>query len=83
MNGAGDRRRDEQRHDELSQAILQYLAEHPHAADTVEGIAEWWLTRQRVRVDVQTIAKVLHELSERGLLEETGTGDHRRYRLKD
>jgi hypothetical protein len=29
--------------DKLAEAVRRYLREHPNAADTVEGIAEWWL----------------------------------------
>ncbi len=28
---------------EIVDAILRYLDSHPDAADTVEGIAKWWL----------------------------------------
>jgi hypothetical protein len=31
---------------EVVDAILRYLHSHPHAADTVEGIAKWWLPRR-------------------------------------
>ncbi len=68
--------------DGVAEAILGYIAEHPHAMDTVEGIAEWWLTRQAIRVNVVLLTRVLHRLTERGLLEEIGSGEHRRYRLK-
>lgn len=27
----------------LEQAILEYLESHPQAADSVEGVAQWWL----------------------------------------
>lgn len=71
-----------QRDEEVAQAVLRYLAEHPEAMDTLDGIAEWWLMRQQVRVSVTTLARVLRRLTESGVLEETGTGQSRRYRLK-
>ena len=67
---------------ELTESVLAYLAEHPDAMDTVSGIADWWLMRQRVRVEVEAVARVLHDLTERGVLEELGSGEQRRYRLK-
>ncbi len=68
--------------EEMTQAILGYLAEHPHATDTLEGIAEWWLMRQHIRVSVAMLARVLKQLTESGALEELGCGDNRRYRRK-
>lgn len=67
--------------EEVAEAILAYLAEHPEAMDTPEGIAGWWLKRQQIRASVPTIARVLHDLTESGVLEELGTGETRRYRL--
>ncbi len=67
---------------EVAEAILGYLAEHPQAMDTLEGIAEWWLMRHQVRVDVATLARALSRLTEDGALEGIGTGEHRRFRLK-
>ena len=67
---------------EAAQAILAYLAEHPQAMDSVEGIAQWWLMRQQIRVNVMKLTQVLGELTERGLVEEIGEGEQRRYRLK-
>jgi hypothetical protein len=68
--------------DQLAEALLAYLSECPNAEDTAAGVTEWWLMRQRVRVQVEAVAKVLSTLVERGVLEETGSGDQRRYRLK-
>ena len=73
---------DQQHEEELTSAVLQYLAEHPRAMDTLEGIAEWWIARQQIRVEVATLARVLRRLTERGLLEVTGSGDYARYSLK-
>jgi Fe2+ or Zn2+ uptake regulation protein len=73
---------DRQHEEELTSAVLRYLAEHPQAMDTFEGIAEWWIARQQIRVEVTTLARVLHRLVERGLLEVTGSGEYARYSLK-
>jgi hypothetical protein len=71
-----------QHEEELTSAVLQYLAENPRAMDTLEGIAEWWIARQQIRVEVATLARVLRRLTERGLLEVTGSGEYARYSLK-
>jgi DNA-binding IclR family transcriptional regulator len=68
--------------EEVAQDILGYLAEHPRAMDTAEGIAEWWIMRQQIRVNVAALTRVLRGMTERGLLEEIGTGERRRYRLR-
>jgi hypothetical protein len=74
--------RERQREQEMTEAILAYLKEYPQAMDTIEGIAEWWISRAEIRTHVTMLAKVLDQLTERGLLEEFGTGDDRRYRLR-
>ena len=71
-----------QHEEELTLAVLQYLAENPRAMDTLEGIAEWWIARQQIRVEVATLARVLNRLTERGLLDVTGSGEYARYSLK-
>ena len=68
--------------EEMAESILGYLSEHPQAMDTAEGIAQWWIMRQQVRVNVTTLTQVLHQLAEKGLVEEIGEGEQRRYRLK-
>ncbi len=72
---------EQQREAAVAEAILAYLDEHPQAMDTLEGIAEWWLLRQRVREEVGRGARVLRRLADDGLLEEVGTGPACRYRL--
>lgn len=68
--------------EEMTDAIVRYLAEHPQASDTLDGIAEWWIMRQRVEVEFTTLKEVLRQLTESGLLEEIGEGDNRRYSLR-
>jgi len=80
---SGNQVKDErQREKELAEAILEYLAEYPQASDTLEGIAEWWIMRQQVRVEIETLVKVLRLLTKSGLLEKTGEGDKALYHLK-
>ena len=67
---------------EVEGAILAYLAEHPQAADTLEGIAEWWLARHEVRVTLMTVERALRRLTETCVLEVVGEGERRRYRLR-
>ncbi len=68
--------------EELSEAVMEYLSEHPEAEDTLEGIAEWWVMRRQVRSEVAALREVLRRLTDRGVLEKIGTGDSSRYRLK-
>jgi len=62
-------------------AVLAYLQEHPHAMDTLEGIAEWWIERERIRFDVARVAGALARLVDRGVLERVGAGECALYRL--
>ena len=68
--------------EQVAQAILNYLDEHPSAMDTLPGIAEWWLQREQVRVTIEMLARVLTRLIESGQLEEIGQGTIRYYRRK-
>jgi hypothetical protein len=35
--------------------LLAYLSRHPNAADTLEGIMNWWLPRQRYETERRRI----------------------------
>jgi hypothetical protein len=83
MVSAGDPDiRRQQRSQEIADGVLEYLRECPSAMDTVESIAEWWISRAQVRTDVTILADVLDRLTKQGILEQVGDGDDRRYRLK-
>jgi len=58
------------------------VAELPLASDILQGIAEWWIMRQQVRVEIKTLAKVLRRLTVSGHLEKIGEGDKALYHLK-
>jgi len=62
--------------------ILTYLSARPNRADTVEGIAEWWLLEQRVRRMICEVKHALAELAAAGfVLEITGRDGRFHYRL--
>jgi hypothetical protein len=67
--------------DQLRAAVLAYVAEHPRAMDTLEGIAEWWISRHQIRVNVHRLVSVLEHLTNGGLLESVDVAGERMYRL--
>ncbi|MCX6142468.1 MAG: hypothetical protein NTZ35_04540 [Ignavibacteriales bacterium] len=67
---------------EIAAGILTYLKQHPTAADTVEGIAKWWLLQPTLGQRVNTVEEVLHELEERSLVESIISRGKRLYRAK-
>ena len=52
----------------LNDEILLYLHEHLNAGDTLEGIVEWWLPRQRYEQSKSQIQKALDGLVAQGLV---------------
>jgi Fe2+ or Zn2+ uptake regulation protein len=54
---------------EIADEIVRYLADHPDAADTLEGIQHWWLSRQRWEPAATQVQRALDWLVEHGLVE--------------
>jgi hypothetical protein len=52
---------------EIVDAILRYLDSHPDAADTVEGIAKWWLPKAWC-ADARSVLVALERLEAQGLV---------------
>jgi len=71
----------QRRETELARAVMRYLVEHPQAMDNAQGIAEWWVTREQVPVEVETLAKVLQQLADEGLIEKVDSTNGPLYRL--
>lgn len=62
--------------------ILAYLADHPEADDTIEGVAQWWLLEQRIRQQIPVVEKALAVLVEKGfVIEQGGRNGRMRYRI--
>lgn len=58
--------------------IVEYLRAHPSAADTVDGIVHWWLSRQRYETAKDVIWKALDDLVEQGVIDYITTGDNKK-----
>jgi Fe2+ or Zn2+ uptake regulation protein len=54
-----------------AEQILDYLSLHPKAADTAEGVARWWLRRQRFEVRLEVVARALERLFREGVVSRT------------
>lgn len=52
----------------LREAVLDYLATHPHAKDTVEGIHSYWLPMDLQTTSRALLLEVLDELVAQGRL---------------
>ena len=52
----------------IASIIERYVQDHPHAADTPEGICRWWVARQRFEDSVEDVRKALDYLVERHCL---------------
>ena len=56
--------------DSVALCILAYLSRCPQAADTVEGIAHWWIMRQRLVESVEEVQRSIESLKAKGLISE-------------
>ena len=53
--------------------ILDYLATHPDAQDTIDGILHWWVLDAYMRNWAPKISETIAQLVQRGFLEEKTT----------
>lgn len=63
-----------QQRDRLINAITLYLKAHPNAADSVEGIMQWWLPQQNP-VDRDDLQQALDYLVEKRAMARTALLD--------
>jgi hypothetical protein len=69
-------------HSGVVRDVMRYFVQHPHAADSLEGIARWRLIEQRTRDLVEETSGAVEQLVEEGLLERvTVPGGKTLYRL--
>ena len=50
----------------LAKEIGRYLAAHPNAADSLEGVVKWWLTRMRYEESWEQVRRALEMLVGQG-----------------
>ena len=52
----------------IADEIVRYLMTHDKAADTLEGVARWWILRQRIEESQQQVKKALELLCREGVV---------------
>jgi len=62
---------------EIERDILSYLAKHPDAGDTLEGIVQWWLLEQLIERQIAETKHELQELVTKGLVHKFHAGGGR------
>lgn len=60
-------------------AIRSFLQRYPHGADTLEGVAQWWLGGA---VAPETVAAALEQLRAAGELEQIRAGQRQVWRRR-
>jgi hypothetical protein len=53
---------------DVAEQILRYLEANPKASDTLEGVAKWWLMKQRLTESIVLVQGALKLLEEKGLI---------------
>lgn len=54
---------------EVQLEVMNYLEEHQNAADTAEGIRQWWLFQRMAKLSHELVKEALDELKEANLIE--------------
>ena len=52
----------------IAEALEAYLRSRPHAADSLDGIARWWLTGELQNAPREVVEEAVESLCKRGLL---------------
>ncbi|MBX3630979.1 MAG: hypothetical protein KF908_13960 [Nitrosomonas sp.] len=56
--------------DQLQDAVLHYLRNNPNAADSLQGIINWWLPKQGYeKVGMESVYQALEQLIAAGVVE--------------
>jgi len=74
-----DTERDETKIRNVAREIEEYFDSHPEAGDTLEGISDWWVSRQRLRDERSLIRAALAHLVTEGVLQKRHHGGREIY----
>ncbi|RBO81893.1 hypothetical protein [Marinomonas aquiplantarum] len=67
--------------DDVAQLIKKYLNDHPDSEDTVMGITNWWLQKQRINDSMVAVDKALKALERQGEISSITRNDQLYFRL--
>ena len=62
---------------DVANEIAKYLEHNENTADTIEGIANWWLLRQRLQEEEAKVKKAVDYLYAQRLIEKRVLSDGR------
>jgi hypothetical protein len=65
----------------LEEAINRYLTRNPLAADTVEGICNWWLAESGIITTRERVSTALEQMVRSGSIEKSGLHGREIYAL--
>lgn len=65
------------RYSEIQAEVLGYLDEHPTAADSIEGIRQWWVMQRMAEYSLGRIQEAVNELEDARLIERHTLADGR------
>ncbi len=60
---------------DMAEDILKYLRDHPQARDTLDGILDWWLLRERYRQRRALVQQALDYMVGQNLVARTTNPD--------
>jgi hypothetical protein len=67
---------------DIANDLTEHFFSHPEAGDTVEGIADWWVARQRRSNAMRLIQTALEYLVEEGVVQKRSYGNREIYSSK-
>lgn len=47
---------------DVAQEISRYINKRPNAAETAEGVTNWWISRQRIEESIEIVENALEYL---------------------